>query len=333
MNPNLENFEDLFETAAKGPVQEIITNDVGVYVPIPGEDASMADLYNTALQATNVLNRHGSLCVSLGAQMNTSKVSNYEQAAIETMSFQQKTMYERWKAGINLPPRNPTLAAPMRDPTTLGSHEQVSVKNDVVRLQIQAFNALYKVDDFTNTQRTYLLTKHKAISELMTAMIKVIKAKKDATSGIVGVSPEEFAEIQACKKLISSMGSTVNYHAAQARTVTQAVHHAQQLLQQRLSILPKLSSKKDVINVPLTAAQAFVGMGGPSRPLNLSAITSGGRMERKTVAHAIAIPRAADAAVVFPPANRETRSVALKRRNSEDAAKAGDRKGKSARRE
>jgi hypothetical protein len=301
-------FEDKFGAIEPTTIQDSLTVDAGLYLPIPTEKTSLDDLHSIALTATAILSKNASVSVALGDQMDTRKVQDPELAAMNAMSPLQREMYEAWKNGMRLPSCTIPKDAMPGVISSTQAHNMPTSNAAKVKVQIAAFKALYKTPVFTDEQRKYVLIKNPAFGNLMVAMMKVIKARKDATSGVADVTPEQFAEIQACKKMIATMGSSMNTFASQLKVVTAATHHATQLLQSRLNALPNLSKGGKTVVVPLEAARKAMGGVGSTVPLDLSLLTAGKRMARTSVSSRVTIPtkRASDK---FAPAPQSSKKV------------------------
>lgn len=228
-----------------------------------------------ALQAVVIAGN--SLAVATGMKGTPAQTANTEEAAIKAMSLSEKSQYAAWKSGERLAVWD---KATCRRPTASWNGGRKSLDMWTLALQM-----MYEDETLVVEHTVWHVTVHPWIVPCITAYGKVLRARSGLVDAGQALTPEEMAEYQTAKKILSTAAERVQKIMSVINGYNQTITEASQAIQARAKVYerkvrPAAKMKEGPVNKQLIAK----GQQRVTGPKNLGDISRGTREERATAA-------------------------------------------------
>jgi hypothetical protein len=246
------------------------------------EDDSLGDLETKMRDMVEVLTTTDSLALAVRGCVDTSRLVDPEAVAIESMPMKERAFYEAFKRNGKIEEQTWAIAPPELKMTSASGKKYAQwaeIAKDV-------FNGLAP----TPAQLKAYCQEDQSLIPLFLALARIDSVKKNTTSGVGGIDPKDFVELQALNKVISTTGAIVQQLTTEVKRVTRLQNDLRGLCQARINSLPK-QEKANRARTPLdiTAWKKVTPAIG-TKPMNWSKLTEGTREDRDSLLEGLRIP-------------------------------------------
>lgn len=206
-------------------------------IELPNESDSLADLEVKLRRAAAVIDKGRSLARYTGFEAMPSGSLDVVEAARKAWSPQEERLWDLWhEAG------EPPYVDWSRRPKEL---PEGSGKREVLKYWAAALRYIYEDEDLDERHVVAFKKQAAEAIPLVTAVVKLFRAKNGLTSGVSTATPELMAEYNTCQKFAGTASAIINTYMEAIHRLTKSIGPNIQVVQERSNqIAAKLEIKQ-----------------------------------------------------------------------------------------